>query len=199
MSPQHDPQRHATQPVPTCARRAVFLDRDGTLTEPRHYPRHPDDLILQPNIGAPLRALQKEGYALIVATNQSGIARGMFNTVALQAMHERLRTLLGEHGVRLDGIYACPHHPEGSVPEYRVVCVCRKPSPGMLWRAAHEYDLDLVQSWMVGDSDCDVQAGRQAGTRTALVGSQRPCAVQPNVRHTTTSEALYEILQSHSR
>lgn len=187
-----------TSPEPTAnpdRLRAVFLDRDGTLTEPRHYPCHPDELVLQPGIGPPLRALQRAGFALVVVTNQSGLARGLFDLAALDAMHHRLRALLARHGVRLDGIYACPHHPEGTVPRYRSVCPCRKPAPGMLHQAAHDLDLDLARSWTVGDSACDIGAGRRAGTLTALVSTQPP-DVFPNVHSATTSGALCKVLRS---
>ncbi|WP_416976920.1 D-glycero-alpha-D-manno-heptose-1,7-bisphosphate 7-phosphatase [Streptomyces sp. T028] len=177
-------------------RQAVFLDRDGTLTEPRHYPSHPDELVLQPDIGSPLRALQHVGFALVVVTNQSGLARGLFDIAALDAMHHRLRGLLASHGVRLDGIYACPHHPDGTVPRYRSICPCRKPSPGMLHQAAHDLDLDLSASWMVGDSACDVDAGHRAGTRTALVGCQPLPEATPGVQGATTAETLYQVLRS---
>lgn len=173
----------------------MFLDRDGTLTEPRHYPSHPDELVLQPDIGLPLRALQHAGFALVVVTNQSGLARGLLDTAALDAMHHRLRALLDRHGVRLDGIYACPHHPDGTVPRYRMVCSCRKPAPGMLHQAAHDLDLDLPASWMVGDSSCDIGAGHRAGTCTALVSSQPLPDVTPGVHRATTSDTLYQVLR----
>ncbi|ROQ78316.1 D-glycero-beta-D-manno-heptose-1,7-bisphosphate 7-phosphatase [Streptomyces sp. ADI92-24] len=171
-------------------RPAVLLDRDGTLTEHRHYPAHPDELALQPDIGAPLRALQEEGFALVVVTNQSGVARGLLDATVLDAMHDRLRALLGRQEVRLDAIYACPHHPEGTVPRYRLVCRCRKPAPGMLLQAARDLDLDLARSWMVGDSPRDVEAGHRAGTRTARVGPGLDGGVDPEVTGATTSEVL---------
>ncbi|MGW2090304.1 D-glycero-alpha-D-manno-heptose-1,7-bisphosphate 7-phosphatase [Streptomyces sp. NPDC001880] len=185
------PQDHAPSPP---RRRAVLLDRDGTLTEPRHYPSHPNELVLQPGIGAPLRALQNEGFALVLVTNQSGVARGRFDHSVLEVMHERLRALLAQHGVHLDGVYACPHHPDGTMPLYRVVCPCRKPAPGMLLQAARDLDLDLTRSWMVGDSACDIAAGRRAGTRTALVGGQPLWHPPPDLRRLTTSDALGELL-----
>jgi D-glycero-D-manno-heptose 1,7-bisphosphate phosphatase len=177
----------------------VFLDRDGTLTEPRHYPSHPDEIVLQPDIGSPLRALQHAGFALVVVTNQSGLARGLFDIAALDAMHHRLRALLAGHGARLDGIYACPHHPDGTVPRYRSICSCRKPSPGMLHQAARDLDLDLSTSWMVGDSACDIEAGYRAGTQTALVGSQPLPGVTPSVHRAMTSETLHQILRAFLR
>ncbi|WP_431045359.1 D-glycero-alpha-D-manno-heptose-1,7-bisphosphate 7-phosphatase [Streptomyces sp. P1-3] len=173
--------------------RAVFLDRDGTLTEPRHYPRHPEDLVLQPGIGPPLRALQDQGLALVVVTNQSGLARGLFDEPALTAMHHRLRDLLAGLGVHLTGIYACPHHPEGNVRHLRTTCHCRKPQPGMLQQAAADLHLDLTGSWMIGDSTCDIQAGRRAGTRTALAAPNPLPGCLPDVWGTTTASALTHV------
>ncbi|MFD3959636.1 D-glycero-alpha-D-manno-heptose-1,7-bisphosphate 7-phosphatase [Micromonospora tulbaghiae] len=178
-------------------RPAVFLDRDGTLTEPRHYLTHPDDLILQHHIGSPLRALQREGFALIVVTNQSALARGLLDAEGLAAMHDRLRTLLGHHRVHLDGIYACPHHPEGTVPRYRGSCQCRKPAPGMLHQAAQDLGIDLTRSWTIGDSPCDIDAGRRAGTHTALVATTPLHHAAADTHRATTSEALCQVLRHH--
>ncbi|MFG2616995.1 D-glycero-alpha-D-manno-heptose-1,7-bisphosphate 7-phosphatase [Streptomyces sp. NPDC048507] len=171
----------------------MFLDRDGTLTQPRHYPSHPDQLVLQPGICTPLRALQERGFALVVVTNQSGLARGLFDLAALDTMHRRLRYLLHRQGVRLDGIYACPHHPRAVVRQYRRICPCRKPSPGMLHSAAHDLGLDVTRSWMIGDSACDIVAGRRAGTRTVLVGHGSTGNAQHPV---TTARALRHVLHA---
>ena len=156
---------------PMTRRPAVFLDRDGTLTQPRHYPKSPADLVLQPGVGGPLRALQHMGVALVLVTNQSGLARGFFAAGDLTSMHEHLQERLAVEGVRLDGIYVCPHHPAGRVLSLAVRCRCRKPEAGLLLRAAQELNLDLERSWMVGDLITDVRAGRRAGCRTAWVGS----------------------------
>jgi D-glycero-D-manno-heptose 1,7-bisphosphate phosphatase len=150
-------------------RSAVFLDRDGTLVHAAHYPSRPQDLHLYDNIGPGLRALQSLGFRLVVITNQAGIARGYFDEGDLQRMHAYLRAELALWGVRLDGIYYCPHHPEGVVPELAVSCTCRKPQPGMLLQAARDLDLDLRRSWFVGDILDDVEAGNRAGCRTILV------------------------------
>ncbi|WP_367137399.1 MULTISPECIES: D-glycero-alpha-D-manno-heptose-1,7-bisphosphate 7-phosphatase [Streptomyces] len=174
-------------------RPAVFLDRDGTLTEPRHYPSRPEDLVLQAGIGPPLRALQHAGFALVVVTNQSGLARGLVDEAAVAPMHQRLRDLLAHHRVRLDGIYLCPHHPGGTVPRFSRVCSCRKPAPGMLHQAAGDLGRDLSSSWMVGDSACDIDAGHRAGTRTALVGPRPLAGVAPTLYRTTTARALAAI------
>lgn len=177
-------------------RRAVFLDRDGTITEPRHYPSRAEDLVLQPGIGPPLRAFQNAGFALVIVTNQSGLARGLFDEAALDLMHQGLRRLLAHHGVQLNGIYLCPHHPDGSVPHFGVICLCRKPAPGMLRQAAHDLDLALSESWMIGDSACDIGAGRRAGTRTALIGPQPLAGVTPDVHGATTVDALSKMLST---
>lgn len=174
-------------------RRAVFLDRDGTLTEARHYPAHPSDLVLQPHIGAPLRALQESGIALIVVTNQSGVARGLFDESAVSAMHDHLRLLLARHDIRLDGIYSCPHLPNAPLAQFRKVCACRKPAPGMLIQASQDLSLDLARSWMIGDSGCDIEAGRNAGTSTALVAYHMPIGVSPDIHGRTTGETLSRV------
>jgi len=150
-------------------RRAIFLDRDGTLVQPRHYPSHPEELVLCERIGPPLRRLQEAGFALVVVTNQAGIARGYFGVAELDAMHRHLRRELLSGGVRLDGIYFCPHHRDGVVPELAVECECRKPRPGMILQAASELGLSLRGSWLVGDILDDVEAGNRAGCRTVLV------------------------------
>lgn len=148
---------------------AIFLDRDGTLVHPRHYPSRPEDLILYDGVGSRLAWLQDTGFRLVVVTNQSGLARGLFDAAALSRMHEHLTQQLARDGVRVDAIYHCPHHPDGIVPELAIRCECRKPAPGMVLRAAAELGLDLARSWFVGDILDDVEAGNRAGCRTVLV------------------------------
>jgi D-glycero-D-manno-heptose 1,7-bisphosphate phosphatase len=150
-------------------RRAVFLDRDGTLVHTYHYPSRPEHLRLYEDIGPALHKLQGLGYALVMITNQSGLAHGYFTEVDLQTMHAYLRTELARWDVRLDGIYYCPHHLEGVVPEFAVHCDCRKPRPGMLYQAATELELDLPHSWFVGDILDDVEASNRAGCQSILV------------------------------
>jgi D-glycero-D-manno-heptose 1,7-bisphosphate phosphatase len=156
-------------------RRALFLDRDGTLVHSYHYPSLPQHLRLYDNIGPELRALQQMGFSLVVITNQAGIARGYFTEAALQHMHEYLTTELALLDVHLDGIYHCPHHPDGVISELAVRCDCRKPQPGMLLRAASELNIDLEHSWFVGDILDDIEAGNRAGCRTILIdlGTER--------------------------
>jgi D-glycero-D-manno-heptose 1,7-bisphosphate phosphatase len=178
--------------------RAVFLDRDGTLVHPRHYPSRPEELLLYDGIGPGLRRLQAGGFRLVLITNQAGIARGLFGEAELARMHEHLRTELGGLGVRLDGVYFCPHHPEGVVPELAFACDCRKPAPGMLLRAAAELGIDLDRSWFVGDILDDVEAGNRASCRTILVdlGSEAPPMLaqrRPNFVARDTVHALWII------
>jgi D-glycero-D-manno-heptose 1,7-bisphosphate phosphatase len=149
--------------------RAVFLDRDGTLVHPRHYPSSPKDLRLYNNIVPGLKDIQHAGLFLVVITNQSGIARGYFGRDDLQLMHDHLFKELEQSDVKLDAIYYCPHHPAGIIPELSIRCNCRKPQPGMLLQAAFDLDLDLQHSWFVGDILDDVEAGNRAGCRTVLV------------------------------
>jgi D-glycero-D-manno-heptose 1,7-bisphosphate phosphatase len=151
------------------SRRAVFLDRDGTLVHARHYPSRPEELVLYDGIVDRLAELKAAGLALVMITNQSGIARGLFSTDALDRMHGYLRGQLEPVGADLDGVYFCPHHPEGCVAEFAIACDCRKPQPGMLLRAAVDLDLDLERSWFLGDILDDVEAGNRAGCRTILI------------------------------
>lgn len=155
--------------VHTMADRAVFLDRDGTLVEPRNYPSRPEDLVLYPGLATQLRRLREAGFLLVLVTNQSGLARGYFQPGDLDRMHNRLNAALHKEDAALDAIYVCPHHPDGTVPELAVDCACRKPRPGLLVQAAADFNLDLSRSWLVGDILDDIEAGNRAGCRTILV------------------------------
>lgn len=147
-------------------RKAVFLDRDGTIIEDPGYLSDPKEVKLLPGVELALKSLSQAGYLLVVVTNQSGIARGMFTEETLDLIHDRLRELLHEKNARIDAVYHCPFLPEGSVEQYAVDSDLRKPKPGMLLEAADELDIDLERSWTVGDSPRDVEAGQRAGTRT---------------------------------
>jgi histidinol-phosphate phosphatase family protein len=148
---------------------AVFLDKDGTLVENRHYDVEPSRMVLMPGAVAGLRALQRHGYRLIVISNQPGVAHGHFPEPALVQVRRHLSELMRDAGVALAGFYYCPHHPEGRVAPYAVRCHCRKPAPGLLLRAASEHGIDLGASWFAGDILDDVEAGRRAGCRTVLI------------------------------
>jgi D-glycero-D-manno-heptose 1,7-bisphosphate phosphatase len=148
---------------------AVFIDRDGTLTEEVGYVNHPKRLRLLPRSAEGICLLNKAGVKAVLVTNQSGIARGYFTEEILHAVHAELLSQLKADGASLDGIYVCMHHPtEGEWP-YRQACECRKPSPGLLRRAASELDLDLGRSCAIGDKISDVMAGHRAGARGVLV------------------------------
>jgi D-glycero-D-manno-heptose 1,7-bisphosphate phosphatase len=151
------------------SRPAVFIDRDGTLTDEVGYVNHPSRLRLLPRAADAIRRLNAAGVAAVVVTNQAGIARGYFSEDVLHAVNDALRAQLAQAGARLDGLYACLHHPtEGRTP-YRADCECRKPKPGLLLRAAGELELDLTRSTMVGDKASDLVPGRAIGVATVLV------------------------------
>jgi D-glycero-D-manno-heptose 1,7-bisphosphate phosphatase len=148
--------------------KAVFLDRDGTINEEVGFIDDPEKLRLIPGAGEALKMLKEAGFSLVVVTNQSGIARGYLSEKELAEVHKRLARLLSTYGVALDGIYYCPHHPEGA-PPYRANCSCRKPEPGMVMKAAEELSLDLSSSFIVGDKPEDIELGKNSGLRTVLV------------------------------
>jgi D-glycero-D-manno-heptose 1,7-bisphosphate phosphatase len=150
-------------------RRAVFLDKDGTLIHDVPYNVEPARIRLIPRTGEGLRLLRSRGFHLVVVSNQSGVARGYFPESALSPVQRKLRLLLAELGVPLSGFYYCPHDPSGAVPEYRTRCFCRKPKPGMILKAAQRLNIDLSSSWMIGDILDDIEAGKAAGCRTVLL------------------------------
>jgi D-glycero-D-manno-heptose 1,7-bisphosphate phosphatase len=151
------------------SRPAVFIDRDGTLTEEVGYVNHPSRLRLLPRSAEAVRRLNQAGVAAVVATNQAGVARGYFSEDVLHAVNAALVAQLERAGARLDGLYVCLHHPSEGVAPYRAACECRKPQPGLLLRAAEELGLDLAASTMVGDKASDLEPGRRVGARAVLV------------------------------
>ena len=160
--------------------RAVFLDRDGTLNRHVGFLKSPEEIELLPGAARAVRMLNRAGWLVILVTNQPVVARGEVTEDELRAIHGRLETLLGQNGAWLDDIYYCPHHTDrgfpGERPELKIECACRKPRPGMLLQAAGDYSIDLEHSWMAGDRESDVAAGRAAGCRTALLwnGAEAP-------------------------
>ena len=152
-------------------RKAIFLDRDGVLIEDVHYLRKPDQLRLLPNVSAALQMLQDQ-YYLIVITNQSGIARGFFTEDDLLNTHIELVRILSEQGAFLDGLYFCPHLEKGVIDDYRLDCHCRKPNPGMLLAAQHDFDVEFMGSYMVGDRLRDAEAAHKAGVTAISIGSE---------------------------
>jgi D-glycero-D-manno-heptose 1,7-bisphosphate phosphatase len=141
---------------------AVFLDRDGTICKDVHYMRSPEQFELLPGAAEGIRRLNELGVKVIVATNQSGIARGYFTHETLQRIHERMIEELSRRGARIDGIYYCPHHPDEG-------CSCRKPKIGLLERAAADFNLDLRKCFVVGDRKLDLDTAKNAGCVGILV------------------------------
>lgn len=148
---------------------AVFIDRDGTLSEEMGYVNHPKRLRLLPRSAEAVKLLNAAGLRAVVVTNQSGVARGYFSEEVLHAVNAELTAQLKAQGAFLDGLYVCPHHPTAGTSPYRARCDCRKPKPGLLLRAAAELSLDLAASYMVGDKISDVAVGRRAGVTSILV------------------------------
>jgi D-glycero-D-manno-heptose 1,7-bisphosphate phosphatase len=152
-------------------RPAVFLDRDGTLVEEVPYLHDPDQVALLPGVAQALARLAGAGYGLVVVTNQAGLARGLYDEAAVARVHRRLGELLAGAGVALDGVYYCPHHPQGLVAGYARACRCRKPGPGMLEAAAGRLGLDLGVSFLVGNHPTDVGAAVAAGVTPLFVAT----------------------------
>ncbi|HEX5426297.1 MAG TPA: HAD-IIIA family hydrolase [Candidatus Acidoferrales bacterium] len=162
-------------------RSAVFLDRDGVINSYVYdaefgtvdSPAHPDQFVLTSGAAEAIAKLNQQKVLVVVVSNQPGIAKGKFSRSLLEDVTEKMNREVQRANGHLDGVYYCLHHPEGTIEEYRVVCDCRKPKPGLLLQAAQELQIDLAQSYMVGDGVVDILAGRQAGARTLFVGPDR--------------------------
>jgi D-glycero-D-manno-heptose 1,7-bisphosphate phosphatase len=189
--------------------KAIFLDRDDTLIEDPGYINDPEQVKLLDGVPEALIQLKALGYKVIVVTNQSAVAHGIVTEKVLGKIHDRLKQLLAEKNAFLDRIYYCPYHPEGVVPKYRKESNSRKPSPGMLLQAADEMDIDLGQSWCIGNSSRDIEAGLRAGCKTILIdlppSHQRQSAlsmslagVNPDYRAVNIKEAV-NIIKKHLR
>ncbi|NWG14274.1 MAG: HAD family hydrolase [Acidobacteria bacterium] len=148
---------------------AVFLDRDGTISEEVGYVNHVDRFKIYPWSAEAIRRLNEAGLRVFVVTNQSGVARGYFPEELVRQVNGLMVQALAQRGARIDGIYYCPHHPDGREGAFRRVCDCRKPSPGLLERAARDHALDLAASFVVGDRYLDIETGFRVGTRGVLV------------------------------
>lgn len=187
-------------------RRAVFFDRDGVLTEPiwnpatgeHESPHALGDLVLCADAVAPLRQLSEAGYAFFVVSNQPSYAKGKTSLEAIRAIAEAVTAQFRAAGVTFLASYYCYHHPRGIVPEFSGPCACRKPEPQFLLQAAAEFDVDLRQSWMMGDRDSDVLCGQRAGCRTILIEHPQATAHQgtstPDYRAANVGAAARQIL-----
>ncbi|WP_292369173.1 D-glycero-beta-D-manno-heptose 1,7-bisphosphate 7-phosphatase [Methanoregula sp. UBA64] len=149
---------------------AVFLDRDGVINQdPPHYAHRIDQLIVIKGSGIAIKMLNDAGFMVIVVTNQSGVAKGMYEEADIRNFNNEMMRRLGNDNARIDAIYYCPHHPDAVVQKYRIECECRKPKPGLLLEAGMKFGIDFSASFLVGDKWSDVEAGRQVGCRTSLV------------------------------
>ena len=156
--------------------KAIFLDRDGTINKYVGFLRKEEEFELLPGVADAIKKINKSGYLAVVVTNQPVIARGEVTFEGLETIHNKMETLLGKEGAYLDAIYFCPHHThsgyEGEVKELKIDCDCRKPKPGMLLKAAEDLNIDLSQSYMVGDGENDIKAGKAAGCKTVLLNTE---------------------------
>ncbi len=154
-------------------RKAIFLDRDGTITTDKGFVYKKEDLELLPGAVEAIKLANRHGLLVVVVTNQSGIARGYFTEEELKAFNTHLAQILDTQGARIDAFYYCPHHPEAPIKAYRKDCPCRKPQPSLLLKAAEELNIDLAKSYMVGDSPRDMEAGKRAGCQTILLDKEK--------------------------
>jgi len=183
--------------------KAIFLDRDDTLIEDPGYINNPKQVKLVDGAAEALIEFGAMGYKLVVVSNQSAVARGIVTEKVLGEIHNRLKQLLAEKGAFLDKIYYCPYHSEGSVAKYRKESDFRKPNPGMLLAAAEEMDIDLNQSWMIGNSNHDIEAGLRAGCKTILISRPlhyvlpKPGESKPDYKAINIKEAVNIVKQYH--
>jgi D-glycero-D-manno-heptose 1,7-bisphosphate phosphatase len=175
--------------------KAAFLDRDGVINRKARqgeYVTRWEEMYILPGVAASITLLNRAGFRVIIASNQRCVAKGLITTAELDQMHEQLCACLAASGATIDSIYYCPH--EATPP-----CSCRKPAPGMLLAAAREHHLDLSNSWMIGDSEIDVAAGRNAGCKTArLMSMAESCSESADVTAQSLPDAIHEILRLES-
>lgn len=186
--------------------RAIFLDRDGTVNRKNGLVYREEQFELEDGVIEAIRRINRSGYLAILVTNQPVVARGLCSVEDVEDIHKKLETLLGREGVYLDDIHFCPHHPDKGYPEedpaYKIPCHCRKPDIGMIEACAERYNIDLANSWMVGDTTVDIQTGKNAGTRTALVltgdaGRDGKYKVTPDLVCDDLGQAVQRILEEN--
>jgi D-glycero-D-manno-heptose 1,7-bisphosphate phosphatase len=162
--------------------KAVFLDRDGVVIEDTDFPHRPDQLRFLPRVAEAIKLLNKAGFKIIIVTNQSGVARGLFTEETVREFSEHVILKLAEKGAVIDRTYYCPHFAGGTVKEYSFKCSCRKPETGMVEQAVKDFKIDLACSFVVGDNASDIELGRRVGCRTVLVtggGTRRNASGEP--------------------
>ena len=190
-----DDIKHKRIPKAHDKRKAIFLDRDGTINKPNGFICSSNEFELLPMASEAIKLINQSGYLAVVVTNQPVLARGEVTEEGLDEIHNKLEKLLGDDGAYINAIYYCPHHPdagfEGEIPELKIECECRKPKPGLLIRASNDLNIDLYQSWMIGDSWRDVKAGKAAGCKTVLLGNEE---LQQDITANSLYEAVTRIL-----
>jgi D-glycero-D-manno-heptose 1,7-bisphosphate phosphatase len=184
----------------TPIRRAVFLDRDGTINEEKNYLHRVEDFAFIPGVPQAIRRLNRAGYLVVVVTNQSGVARGYFELSDVRSLHDHVADRLAAEDAHVDGFFVCPHHPEAAKKAWRRKCDCRKGEPGLLLQAARQLHIDLDQSFMVGDKQADIEAGMRAGCSPLLVltgyGVETAQNLDPSIpRFVSLTEAVDFILR----
>lgn len=174
-------------------KKAIFLDRDGTLNPDPGYISDPNNFELFPDVGNALSKLQKAGYLLILITNQSGISRGLITLNQLEAVHTKLKNLLLQDAVKLDAIYYCPHHPNHPY-EGITNCNCRKPEPGLILKAITDFDIDVASSYMIGDRSSDIKVAQRTSVTPILIGKSLIAGFENVATYETLSAAAEAIL-----
>lgn len=182
-------------------RPAVFLDRDGTINEQMGYINHISRFVMLPRAAAAIRLLNDQGIPVVVVSNQSGLARGYFPESLIKEVHAKMTEALAQEGAHIDGIYICPHHPEAKEERFRLDCDCRKPKPGLFYKAAADFDLDLGRSYVVGDRWSDLKAAAAVDAKGVLVltgygrGDFEYIGPVQTVQPTHVAEDLYAAVQ----
>jgi histidinol-phosphate phosphatase family protein len=179
-------------------RPAVFVDRDGVVNEDIPYIHRLEDVHVLPRVPEAIRQLNQAGYLVMVVTNQPVVARGLCTEADVRRIHDKLETILGEHGAYLDAIYVCPHHPDRGFPgenvAYKMTCQCRKPAIGLIEQAQREFSIDMSRSVMMGDGERDIECGKNAGLLTIGIGKITAWGVQPDYHYSDLYEAVQYIL-----
>lgn len=179
--------------------RAVFLDRDGVITQdPPHYAYKLEQLKLIPRSAKAIRLLNENGFKVIIVSNQSGVARGYYKKKDVEIFNRAMEDKIKQEGAYIDAVYYCPHHPESKIIEYRINCDCRKPNPGMLLKATQHFDVDLKISFVVGDKISDIIAGSSAGCTTILVltGQGKLQIFENSIKPDFISVDLYDAVEN---
>jgi D-glycero-D-manno-heptose 1,7-bisphosphate phosphatase len=183
--------------------RAVFLDRDGTINVEKGFVHREEDLEFVDGAAEALGCLNRAGYLVVVITNQSGVARGLYGEDDVHRLHRYMNAELGRRGAHVDRFYFCPHHPEAPDPAYRKDCECRKPNPGMVLRAMEELAIDRSPSYLIGDRLRDICAGKRAGVTSILIREREEqvddtgCGERPDLVVTSLLKAVEFILKKN--